>query len=244
VQPRQNNKSRIPPLPTARRSHSPKARRTWARSQAHRLQLEADPVPRRRAHRNEARKRSPRSPRSLPPRRLPRETIRWGNYRTIRSLATGETNWNSFRIAEAEAERELHAARGGSAEQSQQRLFLSSYVRNDLDRVRHVEERTATVFACHGTWGCPTARRMTLNCLKTCLIGLVMISGAFAFAGRKETVDPPRMGIAYDLRRGVNPMSPNLVFASGVLIPQQLAGTLVFQRFGKRLSRCHHSDLE
>ena len=33
-------------------------------------------------------------------------------------------------------------------------------------------------------------------------------------------------------------MSPNLVFASGVLIPQNLAGTLVFQRFGKRLSRC------
>ena len=54
------------------------------------------------------------SPPSLPPRRLHQETIRWGNYRTIRSLATGETNWNSFRIEEAELA--LHADRGGSAE--------------------------------------------------------------------------------------------------------------------------------
>jgi triacylglycerol esterase/lipase EstA (alpha/beta hydrolase family) len=37
------------------------------------------------------------------------------------------------------------------------------------------------------------------------------------------------MGIAYDLGRGVNPMNPNLVFASGVLIPQKLTGLAYFK---------------
>jgi hypothetical protein len=96
--------------------------------------------------------------------------------------------------------------RGGSAEQSRQRLFLSNCIllvklrvdmlgstvrssrddagvggKRERDLGQHVHSRTAGNG--HGTWGCTTARRMTLNCLKTCLIELFSFCTDGYFAG-------------------------------------------------------------